>query len=208
LTILVRTPDQNDPGEAIWSGIYYVFHIFILRGAHTQDVNINISYFFKTGTVRIDLIDKVVYPVLSLTRVLYYLMSFWIISSFVFIVISLTLRRPKTLTIPRNSKNIQYFQMKLGTYVPRNKTHIYTKSHNSSFNNYRVMTVFWLKKQTSVGTHSAVLLIIYCSLISEIGRLILEAERERHWLSYTVSTSISFSRKLMHLNRATYNTLI
>jgi len=48
--------------------------------------------------------------------------------------------------------------MKLGTHVSRNNTHIYTKSHNSGLTNYSVIPLFRIKKQTSVGTHSAVLL--------------------------------------------------
>ena len=56
-------------------------------------------------------------------------------------------------------KTVQHFQMKLGTHVPRNSTHIYTRSHNSGLTNYSVIPLFGLKKQTSVGTHSAVLLL-------------------------------------------------
>ena len=40
------------------------------------------------------------------------------------------------LILLHNPKNVHHFQMKLGTYVPRNSTHVFTKSHtlfNSPF---------------------------------------------------------------------------
>ena len=53
-------------------------------------------------------------------------------------------RRHKTLILHHNSKTGTHIQMKLGTHVPRNNTHVYIKSHNSCFNNYSVMTLFEL----------------------------------------------------------------
>ena len=50
----------------------------------------------------------------------------------------------KNFNLAHNSKTVQHIQMKLGTHVPRNNTHIYTKSHNSGFNNYSVMPLFGL----------------------------------------------------------------
>ena len=44
-------------------------------------------------------------------------------------VVVLCLHRPKTLTLPHEPKIIQYIQMKLGTRLPRDNTHAYTKSH-------------------------------------------------------------------------------
>ena len=40
--------------------------------------------------------------------------------------------------------------MKLSTHLPRNNTHVYTKSHNYGFNTYSKMPLFRLgeKKQT------------------------------------------------------------
>ena len=35
--------------------------------------------------------------------------------------------------------------MKLSKHVPRNNTHVYTKSHNSGYNNYSVMHLFGLR---------------------------------------------------------------
>ena len=44
--------------------------------------------------------------------------------------------------------------MKLVTHVQRKETHVYTKSHNSGFNNYPEMPFFDLiKKQLRVGFH-------------------------------------------------------
>ena len=45
----------------------------------------------------------------------------------------------KKFSLAYNSKNIQHFQMKLGTHVPRNNTHNCTKLCISGFNNYSVM---------------------------------------------------------------------
>ena len=65
----------------------------------------------------------------------------------------------QNFNLAHNSKTVQHFLKKLGTHVPRNNTHVYTKSHNSGFDNYSVMPFFRLrKKQTSVGILSAALL--------------------------------------------------
>ena len=45
----------------------------------------------------------------------------------------------KKFNLAYNSKNIQHFRRKLGAHVPRNNTHVYTKSHNSGFKNCSVM---------------------------------------------------------------------
>ena len=50
--------------------------------------------------------------------------------------------------------------MKLSTPVPRNNTHIYTRWHNSCFNNYSEMPLFSLRKrETSIGVCSTALFL-------------------------------------------------
>ena len=39
--------------------------------------------------------------------------------------------------------------MKLGIHVPRNSMHVYTKSHNSGFNNYSVIPPFGIHEKNS-----------------------------------------------------------
>ena len=57
--------------------------------------------------------------------------------------------------------SLSVFEMRLGTYFLRNNTHVYTKSHNSGFNNYLVMPLLLtLKKQTSLGIFSMVTLVL------------------------------------------------
>ena len=55
------------------------------------------------------------------------------------------LKRVKTLTIPHSSKIIPHIQMKLGTHLPRDNTHVYSKLHNSGFDNYSLKPLFGLK---------------------------------------------------------------
>ena len=52
--------------------------------------------------------------------------------------------RTKCFTLPITHKplNISKSQMKLGTHLPRNKTHVYVKSHNSDINNHSVRPPF------------------------------------------------------------------
>ena len=38
-------------------------------------------------------------------------------------------------------------QLKLGTHVPRNNAHVYTKNRNSGFNDYLVISLFHLRKK-------------------------------------------------------------
>ena len=62
-----------------------------------------------------------------------------------------------TLTLAHNSKTFQHFQMELGTHVSSNNTHVYTKPHNCSFNNYSVMPLIRLRKmQTRVDVRLSV----------------------------------------------------
>ena len=53
------------------------------------------------------------------------------------------LRRHKPLPLPHNSKTVQQFQIKLGTNVAKNNTHVF----NSGLYNYLVMPLFLLRKK-------------------------------------------------------------
>ena len=58
------------------------------------------------------------------------------------IVIPLASSSFKNLDLTSYLKNFPHFVMKLGTHVPRNNTHVYTKSHNSGLNKFSVMPLF------------------------------------------------------------------
>ena len=54
-------------------------------------------------------------------------------------VVVVTKLQPHLITL----KSVQHFQMKLGTHVSMNNMHVYSKSHNSGFNIYSVITTFF-----------------------------------------------------------------
>ena len=61
--------------------------------------------------------------------------------------------------------------MKLGIHVPRNNTHVYTKSHNSGLNNQSEMPLFRLgKKNRQVFAFAchALVSFLFNELISEL----------------------------------------